>query len=136
LSVSFLAIQVAVRQHLVGCLQIRGAPPFAEPVVAPGYEPLRGGVVVLAPPQAAEAEGGPQLQRFRALLPRDGEGLLEARLGSRDLRGGRGTPLAGLHQEEFAPQTRLAAIGIPTDGTPDESLAAGFGALRRAELVG
>src|SRR5262249_20130579 len=74
------------------------------------------GALALLLPQAAEAHGGPQLQRFRLLAAGHGEGLLEARCRLYRLR------VAGWRlQRRSPPDARLQqqpAFAPPQFGLP------------------
>ena len=114
-----LGYGLAARHTLAARLQIDLVEAFAEPVAVPrrGSPYAAAVLVVLCEPQAAEADGRPQFQRFRPLLSGDGEGLLEARLGGRRLHmrvAERTWPGPPLHQEEFpspAVDPRLSRSG-------------------------
>src|SRR6266850_4750876 len=64
-------------KHCSSFLQVRGFKPFSKPVIhrcqqLPGFD-----LFALAQPQAAEAHGSPQLQRFGVLAARHVQGLLK-----------------------------------------------------------
>ena len=54
-----------------GLLQIRGVEPFGEPAIDRCQQRTRFGLLALLLPEATEAHGGPQLQRFRLLAAGD-----------------------------------------------------------------
>src|SRR5215471_3790535 len=76
-----LSAQLVQERH--GFLEVRRVKPLGEPAVEwreqlAGFDPF-----ALLLPEAGQTHGGPQLQRFRRLVPGDVQGPLEAGFGLR-----------------------------------------------------
>src|SRR5262249_52927595 len=70
---------VALRQRVQKCpglLQVRGVKALGEPPVDRGQQVVRFLALALALPQARQAHGSPQFQRFRLLAASDTHGPL------------------------------------------------------------
>jgi hypothetical protein len=64
-------------QQRLGLLQVGGVKALGEPAVDRRQQLARFGALALLLPQAAQADGGPQLQRLGLPVARHGEDLLE-----------------------------------------------------------
>jgi hypothetical protein len=63
-------------QQRLGLLEVGGVKAFGEPTVDWRQQCMRFGALALLLPEAAEAHGRPQLQRFRLLAAGDVQGAL------------------------------------------------------------
>src|SRR5437870_3976444 len=84
------------QQHF-GLLEVRGIKALSKPAVDRGQQLVGCDMLALLLPQACQAHGGAQLQRFRLLAAGNGEGLLEAGLSLRLV-------LARARQQQFPPE--------------------------------
>src|SRR4029453_2048365 len=71
-----VALRQSIEQRL-GLLQIHGVEPFGEPAIERRQQLVRFVPLALLLPEATEAHGGPQLQRFGLLAAGDVQGPLQ-----------------------------------------------------------
>ena len=75
-----VSIGVALRQRVQQCLrllQVSGVKPLGEPAVDRGQQLIGFDTLAVVLPEATEAHGGPQLQRFGFLAAGDVQGALQ-----------------------------------------------------------